>query len=69
MAYYGSRIVSNMSPSHRAKVNFGAHSTAILLAEFSKIVHASPQENTTVLLLYWNDRAQLREKAFFSLVK
>ena len=35
--------------------------------EFSKIVHASPQEDTTVLLLYWNDRAQLREQAFFFL--
>jgi hypothetical protein len=50
MAYYGSRIVSNMSPYHRTKVNFGAHSTAVLLAEFSKIVQASPQEDTTVLL-------------------
>ena len=58
MAYYGSRIVY---PYHRTNVNFGAHSTAVLLAEFSKIVHASPQEDTIVLLLYWNDGAQLRE--------
>jgi hypothetical protein len=65
MAYYGSRIVSNMSPYHRTKVNFGAHSTAILLAEFSKIVHASPQKNTTVLLLYWNDRLNCENKPFF----
>jgi hypothetical protein len=60
MAYYGSSV-SNMSPYHRTKVKFGAHSTAILLAEFSKVVHGSSLENTTVLLPYWNDRAQLRE--------